>query len=125
MIAVIGTFIMTMLLFTRPSVCSSFWQKQHDGYLSSSLFTRPCAVRLFSVPSYRRPDEWETFADVSEVKKKTLQVLNNISTEEFQKCFQQWEKHRNVGTSVSSQKESTLKETRFVIVQNPINHLKK
>jgi hypothetical protein len=28
------------------------------------------------------------FADVSEVKKKTLYVLN-ISTEEFQKCFQQ------------------------------------
>jgi len=32
------------------------------------------------------------FADVSEVEKKTLEVLNNISTEEFQKCFQQWEK---------------------------------
>jgi len=31
-------------------------------------------------------------ADVSEVKKKTPEVLNNISTEEFQKCFQQWEK---------------------------------
>ena len=29
---------------------------------------------------------------------------------------------KNVGTSVSSQKESTLKETRFVIVQNLINH---
>jgi len=32
------------------------------------------------------------FADVGEVKKKTLEVLNNISIEEFQKCFQQWEK---------------------------------
>jgi len=32
------------------------------------------------------------FADVSEVKKKTLKVLKNISTEEFQKCFQQWRK---------------------------------
>jgi len=32
------------------------------------------------------------FADASEVKKKTLQVLNNISTKEFQKCFQQWQK---------------------------------
>jgi len=32
------------------------------------------------------------FADVSEVKKETMEVLNNISTEEFQKCFQQWEK---------------------------------
>jgi len=32
------------------------------------------------------------FVDVSEVIKKTLEVLNNISTEGFQKCFQQWEK---------------------------------
>jgi len=32
------------------------------------------------------------FADVSEMKKKTLEVVNNISTEEFQKWFQQWEK---------------------------------
>ena len=62
------------------------------------------------------------FDDVSEVKKKMMEVLNNISTEEFQKCSQQWE---NVGTSVSSQKESTLMETRVVIVQNLINYLKK
>jgi hypothetical protein len=32
------------------------------------------------------------FADVSEMKKKTLEVLKNMSTEEFQTCFQQWEK---------------------------------
>jgi hypothetical protein len=31
----------------------------------------------------------DTDADVSDVKKKMLEVLNNISTEEFQKCFQQ------------------------------------
>ena len=31
------------------------------------------------------------FAGVSEVKKKTLEVLNNISTEEFQKYLQPWE----------------------------------
>jgi len=49
------------------------------------------------------------FADVSEVQKKTLELLNNISMEEFQECFQQWE---NVGTSVSSQKESILKATK-------------
>jgi hypothetical protein len=32
------------------------------------------------------------FADVSEVKKKTLEVLNNISNEEFQKYLKQGEK---------------------------------
>ena len=57
----------------------------NDGYPSSSIFTRPCAMRLFPVPSYEIPD-------VSKVKKKMPEVLNNISTEEFQKCFQQWEK---------------------------------
>ena len=53
------------------------------------------------------------FADVSEVKKKTLEVLNNISTEEFQKCFQQWEK---CWYKCIESKDSTLKETRVVIV---------
>ena len=54
----------------------------------------------------------KSFADVSEVKKKTLEVLNNVSAEEFLKCFSSG---KNVGTSVSSKKESTLKETRVVI----------
>jgi len=50
----------------------------------------PCDFFLF--PRMKRQMKWKRFADVSEVKKKTLEVLNNISTEEFQKCFQQWEK---------------------------------
>jgi len=53
------------------------------------------------------------FADVSEVKKKTLEVLNNISTKSSRNVFSSG---KNVGTSVSSQKESTLKETRGVVV---------
>jgi len=35
--------------------------------------------------------EGKGFADVSEMKRKTLKVLY-ISTEDFQKCFQQWKK---------------------------------
>jgi hypothetical protein len=46
----------------------------------------------------------KSFADVSEVKKKTLDVLNNISTEEFQKGFSSG---KNVGTSVLSQKDNS------------------
>ena len=38
-----------------------FGKKQHDGYPSSSLFTRPCAMRLFPVSSYGTPEERETF----------------------------------------------------------------
>jgi len=52
----------------------------------------PCNIFLF--PRMKCQMKGKHFADVREVKKKTLEVLNNISTEEFQKCFQQWEKHR-------------------------------
>jgi len=62
------------------------------------------------------------FADVSEVQKKALGILNITTTEEFQKFLQQW---KNVGASICSQKESTLKETRVVIVLNLINYFKK
>ena len=47
----------------------------------------PCDFFLF--PGMKRQIKGKRFADVSEVKKKPLEVLNNISTEEFQKCFQQ------------------------------------
>jgi len=51
----------------------------------------PCDFFLF--PHMKCQMKGKCFADVSEVKKKTLEVLNNISTEVSQKCFQQWEKH--------------------------------
>jgi len=71
----------------------------------------PCDFFLF--PRMKCQMKMKHFADVSETKKKMLEVLNNISTEEFQKRFQQWE---NVGTSVSNKRESSLKVTRVVIV---------
>ena len=49
-------------------------------------------MRFFLFPRMKGQMEGKRFADVSEVKNRTLEVLNNISTEEFQKCFQQWEK---------------------------------
>ena len=48
------------LTHTALSV-QQFLAKQQDRYPSSSLFTRPCTMRLFPVPSYERPDERETF----------------------------------------------------------------
>jgi len=50
----------------------------------------PCDFFLF--PRMKCQMKRKRFADVSEVKKKTLEVLNKISNEEFQKYFQQWEK---------------------------------
>ena len=50
----------------------------------------PCELFLF--PRTKGQMKGKRFDGVSEVKKKTLEVLNNIRTEEFQKRFQQWEK---------------------------------
>jgi len=49
----------------------------------------PCDFFIF--PHMKGEMKGKHFADVREVKKKMLEVLN-ISTEEFQKCFQLWEK---------------------------------
>ena len=49
----------------------------------------PCD--FFPFPRMKCQMKGKCFAGVSKMKKKTLEVLNNISTEEFQKCFQQWE----------------------------------
>ena len=46
---------------TALSVQQFLAKKQHDGYPSSSLFTWPCAMRLFPLPLYEMPDERETF----------------------------------------------------------------
>jgi len=68
-------------------------------------------MRLFPVPPRMKGQmKGKRFADVSEVKKKTLEVLNNINAEKSSRnVFRNGE---NIGTSVSSQKESTLKETK-------------
>ena len=47
----------------------------------------PCDFFLF--PRMKCQMKGKVFADVNEVKKKTLEVLNNISNEEIQNCFQQ------------------------------------
>ena len=50
------------------------------------------ACDFFLFPRMKGQMKGKRFADVSEVKKKTLEFLSNISNEAFQKCFQQWEK---------------------------------
>jgi len=78
----------------RPEMWSSFWQKHNVNIILHPPYSpnlAPCDFFLF--PRMKCQMKGKHFADVSEVKKKTLEVLNNISTEEFQKCFQQWEKH--------------------------------
>jgi len=51
----------------------------------------PCNFFLF--PHMKGQMKGKHSAEVSELKKKMPEVLNNINMEEFQKCFQQWEKY--------------------------------
>jgi len=46
----------------------------------------PCG--FFQFPCMKGQMKGKYFADVSELKKKMLELLNNISMEELQKCFQ-------------------------------------
>ena len=71
----------------------------------------PCDFFLF--PPMKGQMKGKRFADVREVNKKTLEVLNSISTEEFRSDFSSV---KNDGTNILSQREGTLKETRVVIV---------
>jgi hypothetical protein len=50
----------------------------------------------FPVPSYERQEDKKRFADVREVKRKTLEVLNNISTKNISKNDSS--SGKNVGT---------------------------
>jgi len=74
-------------------VCSSFWQKNKITVIPHPPYLPDFAPRdFFLFPRMKGQVKGNRFADVSKVKRKMLEVLNNISTEEFQKCFQQWEK---------------------------------
>jgi len=58
----------------------------------------PCDFFLF--PRMKGQKKGKRFADVREVKKKMLEVLNNISTEKISRNV--FSSGKNVGTSVSS-----------------------
>ena len=67
----------------------------HSHY---SLDLALCDFFLF--PHMKGQKKGKRFADVCEVKKKTLEVLNNISTEKISRNV--FSSGENVGTSVSS-----------------------
>jgi len=57
-------------------------------------------MRLFLFPHMKGQKKGKHFADVREVKKKTLEVLNNISTEKISGNV--FSSGKNVGKSVLS-----------------------
>jgi len=80
----------TIRLYVAESITTTVTRLcRHIPHPPYSPDLAPCDFFLF--PRMKGQMKGKRFANVSELKKKTLEVLN-ISTEEFQKCFQQWEK---------------------------------
>jgi len=72
--------------------CAAVFGKKHDSIPQPPYSPDLAPCNFFLFPRMKHQMKRKRFADVSEVQKET-EVLDNISTEEFQKCFQQWEKH--------------------------------
>ena len=111
--AVIGSFTPTMPLHTRPSVCSSFWHK--TWRLSLFLPIHP-KLRHATFPcSLVRNARWKgnVLLMSAKWKRKRWRSWTTSAPKSSRNVFSSG---KNVVTSVSGQKESTLKETRLVIV---------
>jgi len=98
-----------------------FGKKKHDSYPSSSPFTRTC-VMTFSCSVVQKA-RWKGNVSLMSVKwkRKHWRSWTTSALNSFRNVFSSG---KNAGTSISSAKESTLKETRVVIVKNPINYFK-
>jgi len=106
--AAIGSFTTTMPLPTRPWVCSSFWQKT-TWQLSLILPIHPTLRHATFSCSLVWNARWKG----SEVKKKMLVSWTSSALKSSRNVFSSG---KNIDTSVSSQKESTLKETSRVVI---------
>ena len=69
-------------------VCVKFCFLLGKSAAETFLMLQEAFKDFFLLPRMKGQMKGKRFADVSKVKKKTLEVLN-ISIEEFQKCFQQ------------------------------------
>jgi len=91
-----------------------FGKKQHDGYPSSSPFTLPCAMWLRPVRSYESPDESEMFCWCQRSEKENR--WRPWTSSALRRSRNVFSSGKNVGTIVSSQKDSTLKDTGVVVI---------
>ena len=64
---------------------NSMTQLLHPPY---SPDLAPCDFFLF--PRMKKVLKGKSFADVEEVKKKTMEALKGITLQEFQDCFEKW-----------------------------------
>ena len=104
----------TMPLPTRPWVCSRFWQKT-TRRLSLILRIHPTMRHAAFSCSLVWKARWKgnVLLMSAKWKRKRWRSWTTSARKSFRNVFSSG---KNVGTSVLSEKESTLKETRVVIV---------
>ena len=114
--AAIGSFTTTMPLPTRPWVCSSFWQKKKTTWwLSLILPIHPTLCHATFSCSLVWNTRWKgnVLLMSAQWKRKRWRSWTASALKSSRNVFGSG---KSVGTSVLSQKEGTLKETRVVIV---------
>jgi hypothetical protein len=76
---------------TQCAICEEvFGEKQHSSDGTSTVLAGPSTVRIFLFPKVKSALKGTRFASVDAVKAKATQLLNSITQDDLQHCFQQW-----------------------------------
>ena len=76
---------------TQRAICEEvFGKKQHSSDRTSTVLSGPSTVQLFLFPKIKSALKGNRFEAVDTVKAKATQLLNSITQDDLQHCFQQW-----------------------------------
>ena len=76
---------------TQHAICEEvFGEKQHSSDGTSNILSGPSTVRLFLFPKIMSALKGTRFKSVDAVKAKVTQLLNSLTQDDLQHCFQQW-----------------------------------
>jgi len=76
---------------TQRAICEKvFGEKQHYSDGTSTVLFVPSTVRHFLFPKIKSAHKGSRFESVDAVKAKATQLLNSLSQDGLQHCFQQW-----------------------------------
>ena len=76
---------------TQRAICEEvFGEKQHSSDGTSTVLSGPSTVRLFLFRKIKSAIKGTRFESVGAVKANATQLLNSLSQDDLQHCFQQW-----------------------------------
>ena len=76
---------------TQRATCEEvFGEKQHSSDGTSTVLSGPSTVRLFPLPENQVCAQRNQVRVVNAVKAKATQLLNSLTQDDLQHCFQQW-----------------------------------